>query len=222
MVGAGPAWLSAITKTGSAPLPEDARTTIPAAAGVHLLQAGDAVPDTPLIDQDGQPIALTDLARLGGGRHVHLHALSAAAVLPADRSPLRRGADSWSPPIRRCAGKVRLLSISFDPAVRSRRGAARARREGRRRSHRVALRHRRRSDRRSAGGHVRRQRHPREGRHHHAQPADRGHRSVGPRRRDPRQQRLDRGALVDELQNAIAVAHELEAHRAAATAVHHG
>ncbi len=31
------AHLSAITKTGSAPLPADARTTIPAAAGVELL-----------------------------------------------------------------------------------------------------------------------------------------------------------------------------------------
>ena len=49
------AFLSAITKTGSAPLPEDARTTIPAAADVHLLQRGDPVPDTPLVDQDRQP-----------------------------------------------------------------------------------------------------------------------------------------------------------------------
>ena len=47
------AYLSAITKTGSAPLPEDARTTIPAAANVHLLQAGDAVPDTTL-DRSGR------------------------------------------------------------------------------------------------------------------------------------------------------------------------
>ncbi len=54
------AHLSAITKTGSAPLPEDARTTIPAAANVHLLQAGDPVPDTKLTDQDGASIALTD------------------------------------------------------------------------------------------------------------------------------------------------------------------
>src|SRR5689334_5010689 len=36
VVGTERAYLSAITKTGSAPLPEDARTTIPAAAGVQI------------------------------------------------------------------------------------------------------------------------------------------------------------------------------------------
>src|SRR5262245_3068964 len=49
----GGAYLSAITKTGAAPLPEDARTTIPAAANVQLLQPGDPVPATKLIDEDG-------------------------------------------------------------------------------------------------------------------------------------------------------------------------
>src|SRR5262245_48250093 len=52
------AYLSAITKTGSAPLPEDARTTIPAAANVHLLQSGDTVPETKLLDQDGRVLTL--------------------------------------------------------------------------------------------------------------------------------------------------------------------
>ena len=54
MVESTLAHLSAITKTGSAPLPDDARTTIPAAAGVELLRPGAAVPDTALIDQDEQ------------------------------------------------------------------------------------------------------------------------------------------------------------------------
>ena len=58
VVGRERAHLSAITKTGSAPLPEDARTTIPAAAGVTLLKAGDSVPGTYLLDQDGTPISL--------------------------------------------------------------------------------------------------------------------------------------------------------------------
>ena len=70
------AYLRRITKTGSAPLPEDARTTIPAAAGVHILQAGDTVPDTPLIDQDGKPISLEGLSRLRARGQFHLHALS--------------------------------------------------------------------------------------------------------------------------------------------------
>src|SRR5215213_8710422 len=60
VVGGEGAYLSAITKTGSAPLPDDARTTIPAAAGVHILAAGDSVPDTRLIDQDGRSISLHD------------------------------------------------------------------------------------------------------------------------------------------------------------------
>src|SRR5215213_8472586 len=42
-------FLSEIKKTGSAPLPDEARTTIPVAANVHLLQPGDAVPNTKLI-----------------------------------------------------------------------------------------------------------------------------------------------------------------------------
>src|SRR4029453_3274403 len=37
----GVPFLQRITKTGSAPLAEDARTTIPVAAGVQFLQAGD-------------------------------------------------------------------------------------------------------------------------------------------------------------------------------------
>ena len=37
------AFLSSITKTDSAPLPPDARTTIPAAAGIELLRPGDIV-----------------------------------------------------------------------------------------------------------------------------------------------------------------------------------
>ena len=89
VVGQERAYLSAITKTGSAPLPEDARTTIPAAAGVRILQAGDSVPDTPLIDQDGTAGLAETLCRLGAGGEFHLYALSAAAILPADRSPVR-------------------------------------------------------------------------------------------------------------------------------------
>jgi protein SCO1/2 len=108
-------FLSAITKTGSAPLPDDARTTIPAAAGVHILQRGDQVPATPLVDQDGAPIALTDFK-----------GAAAAVTFIYTRCPLAQ----FCPLVDRrfgevqqlvaanpsLAGKVRLLSISFDPA----------------------------------------------------------------------------------------------------------
>ena len=108
------AHLSAITKTGSAPLPEDARTTIPAAANVHLLQAGDAVPDTKLTDQDGESIALTDFK----GSAVAVTFIYTRCPL-AQFCPLidRRFAEvqklvAADPAL---AGKVRLVSISFDP-----------------------------------------------------------------------------------------------------------
>ena len=108
------AYLSAITKTGSAPLPEDARTTIPAAANVHLLQRGDAVPDTPLVD-DGKTLKLSDFR----GSAVAVTFIYTRCPLP-QFCPLmdRRFAEvqklaAATPALE---GKIRLLSISFDPA----------------------------------------------------------------------------------------------------------
>lgn len=108
------AFLSAITRTGSAPLPDDARTTIPPAANVHLLQPGSAVPATKLTDQEGQAIALTDFK-----------GSAIAVTFIYTRCPLAQ----FCPLIDRrfvevqklaaadpaLAGKVRLMSISFDP-----------------------------------------------------------------------------------------------------------
>lgn len=108
------AHLSAITKTGSAPVPEDARTTIPAAAGVELLKPGDTVPDTALIDQDERPITLRDLA----GSAAAITFIYTRCPLP-QYCPLmdRRFAEVQAlvadePAL---AGRVRLLSVSFDP-----------------------------------------------------------------------------------------------------------
>jgi protein SCO1 len=108
------AHLTAITKTGSAPIPEDARTTIPAAAGIELLRPGDAVPETPLIDQDDSAISLKDLA-----------GSAAAVTFIYTRCPLpqycplmdRRFAEVQEQAAKdpALAGKVRLLSVSFDP-----------------------------------------------------------------------------------------------------------
>lgn len=109
------AWLSAITKTGSAPIPDDAITTIPVAAGVVLLKPGHAVPDTALIDQDDQPLALTDWR----GSAVVVTFIYTRCPLP-QFCPLmdRRFAEIQSLVAADAAlkGKVRLLSISFDPA----------------------------------------------------------------------------------------------------------
>src|SRR5262245_42384966 len=114
VVSEGSAWLSAITKTGSAPIPEDAPTKIPAAAGVHVLQPGDAVPDTPLTDQDAATIALNQWK----GSAVVLTFIYVQCPLP-EFCPLmdRRFAEiqmlvAGDPALR---GRVRLLSVSFDP-----------------------------------------------------------------------------------------------------------
>ena len=113
-VAPGSAWLSSIRKTGSAPLPEDAPTDIPAAAGVQLLEAGDTVPDTRLIDQDGAAISLADWR----GLPIAVSFVYTRCPLP-QFCPLvdQRFAEiqkliAAHPALK---GKARLLSISFDP-----------------------------------------------------------------------------------------------------------
>jgi protein SCO1/2 len=115
VVGLERAHLSTITKTGSAPLPDDARTTIPAAAGVRILQAGDSVPDTPMIDQDGNHVSLKSFA----GTALAVSFIYTRCPLP-QFCPLidRRFAEvqklaTEDPSL---TGSVKLLSISFDPA----------------------------------------------------------------------------------------------------------
>jgi protein SCO1/2 len=108
------AYLSAITKTGTAPIPGDARTTIPPAAGVSLLKAGDRAPDAVLSDQDDKPIALRDFA----GAATAVTFIYTRCPLP-QYCPLmdRRFAEVQvavkADPV--LAGRVRLLTISFDP-----------------------------------------------------------------------------------------------------------
>ena len=192
MVAPGSAWLSAITKTGSAPLPEDARTEIPAAAGVHLLKAGDTVPDTKLIDQDGATISLTDWR----GSPVVVSFVYTRCPLP-QFCPLvdRRFAEiqkliEASPALE---GKARLLSISFDPATDQpavlRAHAAKL--NANPAVWRFATADASIVDRLAAtfGVNVIRE----TGRHDHPQPPHRGDRSARAHRLDPRQQRLDRG-----------------------------
>ena len=108
------AHLTAITKTGSAPLPDDARTTIPAAAGIELLKPGDVVPDTPLVNQDDRRVSLKDFA----GSAAAITFIYTRCPLP-QYCPLmdRRFAEvqALAASDQALAGKVRLLSISFDP-----------------------------------------------------------------------------------------------------------
>ena len=114
VVGTERAYLSAIIKTGTAPLPEDARTTIPAAAGVQILKTGDAVPGTYLLDQEGTPISL----RSFGDSALAVSFIYTRCPLP-QFCPLidRRFGEvqklAAADPVLK--GKVKLLSISFDP-----------------------------------------------------------------------------------------------------------
>ena len=110
------AHLSAITKTGSAPVPADAATTIPAAANVRVLNSGDRPPAVRLIDQDEKPLSLEDF-----------RGLATAITFIYTRCPLpqfcplmdRRFAETQAliakdPQLQR---RVGLLTISFDPKV---------------------------------------------------------------------------------------------------------
>ncbi|MFM8534939.1 MAG: SCO family protein [Acidimicrobiia bacterium] len=113
-VAPGGPFLSAIVKTGAAPLPEDARPDIPPAANVHLLKAGDLVPATALVDQ-GQSITMADFK----GSALAVTFIYTRCPL-ANFCPLldRRFAEvqKMAAADPALAGKIRLLSISFDPA----------------------------------------------------------------------------------------------------------
>ena len=108
------AYLSAITKTGSAPIPEGTATAIPAAAGIELLKPGAAVPDAAFTDQNDKPIAIKDFA----GSAAAITFIYTRCPLP-QYCPLmdRRFAEAQALIARDAAlrGKVRLLSVSFDP-----------------------------------------------------------------------------------------------------------
>ena len=112
MVGTNEAWLASLEKTGTAPI--DGPAAIPHASFVKPLQPGDPVPDTPLTDQDGQPVSLTQWR----GTALVITFIYVRCPLPEfcplmDRrfGELQRAITS-NPRLR---GRVHLLSVSFDP-----------------------------------------------------------------------------------------------------------
>jgi protein SCO1/2 len=111
------AWLSAIARTGAAPLPADVDTPrIPPAAGVTLLQPGSPVPDAALTDQEDRPLVLSAWR----GSAVAITFIYTRCPLP-QYCPLldRRFADVQAlvQADAGLRGRVRLLSVSFDPAT---------------------------------------------------------------------------------------------------------
>lgn len=113
VVEAERSYLEGITRTGAAPLPGEAAAR-PVAEGVQILAPGDAVPAVALTNQFGQPVSLTDWAGAAGV----VTFIYTRCPLP-DFCPLLdkrfteiQTAAASDPAL---AGRVRLLSVSFDP-----------------------------------------------------------------------------------------------------------
>jgi protein SCO1/2 len=112
MVGANEAWLATLDKTGVGPL--DAPATIPPAAFVRPLQPGDAIPDTTLTDQDGQPVSIAQWR----DKAVVVTFIYVRCPLPEFCPLMDRRFVELQRAIRaddQLARRVRLLSVSFDP-----------------------------------------------------------------------------------------------------------
>lgn len=108
-------YLEQVTLTGRAPLPE-AATARPVAEGVHVLAPGDEAPGVALTNQWGQPSSIADWTGAAGV----VTFIYTRCPLP-DFCPLMdtrfaeiQTAAQADPSL---AGRVRLLSVSFDPAV---------------------------------------------------------------------------------------------------------
>ena len=113
VVGSDASYLEDVLPTGTAPL-EEAAPTGPVADGLHILTPGDAAPDTPLTTHRGATVALPQWR----GSAVAVTFIYTRCPLP-DFCPLldRRfaaiqEAAAADPTLR---GRVRLLSVSFDP-----------------------------------------------------------------------------------------------------------
>jgi len=108
-------YLADLQFLGKGPLPA-AATARPVAEGVQILGPGDAVPTTSLTDHTGRPLSLADWA----GSAAVVTFIYTRCPLP-DVCPLmdRRFAEVQAAATATAglAGRVRLLSVSFDPDV---------------------------------------------------------------------------------------------------------
>jgi protein SCO1 len=115
MVSPEVAWLSSIAKTGTAPLPDDAPTKVPAAANVELLKPGDAVSTPPLTDENGRLLVLSNWR----GSPLAITFIYTQCPLPQYCPLLDRRFAEVQKAIAGDAtlrtAHARLLSVSFDP-----------------------------------------------------------------------------------------------------------
>ena len=221
--------LEDIVNIGEAPLPADAAH---GAAGRAARTRGIGR-RRGLLDQVGPRAAAVRLARQDAGRHVRIHALSAPRLLPAHGPQFRRSSASLvvGPAL---AGRIHLLSVSFDPALRHAEGAGGAREKGGRPTRCVDVADRGtgfgRRVRRAFGVSIMRDDQPDAG--DRPQPADRRHRPLGAGREDLQRQRLEAGRTARDaarrrcdarsalaIQPARAAADRPAAHAAAGSAL---
>jgi protein SCO1/2 len=105
------AWLSRVVKIGWAPFPEPSAAAAPPA--IDLLRNGDEVPDETLIDQSGTAFQFSSLR----GSAVLVTFIYTRCPMPdfCPRMDALFAAVQRAIQAGRVPGKVRLLSVSFDP-----------------------------------------------------------------------------------------------------------
>ncbi len=122
VVESNAAYLAAIRKVGSAALekpPADQAPARSASSGFELLKPGDAVPEGRFVDQDGRPRDFKSFA----GHPVVVTFMYTKCPMPTfcpflDRNfaAIQRSLQT-DPAVSALKGRVRLVSISFDPAT---------------------------------------------------------------------------------------------------------
>jgi protein SCO1 len=112
VLGGDAAWLSALDKTGTAPLEDGA--DFPAASFVVPVHAGDLAPDTTLTDQAGRPLTLStwrDSAVVVTFIYIRCPLPQFCPLMDRRFAEVQRMARDDE----QMRSRVRLLSVSFDP-----------------------------------------------------------------------------------------------------------
>lgn len=113
VVEAERSYLEGVTRTGDAPLPGEAPGR-PVAEGLHIVGPGDAVPVVALTNQFGQPVSLADWRGAAGVvtfLYTRCPLPDFCPLLDRRFKEIQTAAEADSS----LAGRVRLLSVSFDP-----------------------------------------------------------------------------------------------------------
>jgi protein SCO1 len=112
VVGGDEAWLSALEKTGTAAIADQA--TFPPASFLVPVRAGDRAPDATLTDQNGQPLTVSawrDAAVVITFIYIRCPLPQFCPLMDRGFAEIQRVARDDE----QLRGRVRLLSVSFDP-----------------------------------------------------------------------------------------------------------